>query len=795
MSEVWGKNDPADKKNQDLVSDPQYHNILKVNDVNNNDDAKKAAEFINSSTNANARALKVEGKSEFDGNIFTTESSYATLKINDVNEDNDAKVAIHTINSSQNSGSRALKVEGQVEITTPSEGHVIGIQVTNESAADLAAAIQVNEGETKLNGPLRIYNSFIMLHPGSSLHVREFNTDDAAIVTQNFNTGSQARALKAEGSVEVIAVSEENPATTGLIVRNDSTNPSALALEVTGKSELTGNVDVDGDVDIDAGHTLKVNDLNSAGNAVESTNSGAGNALKINGKSELTGNVDVDGNIDIDAGHTLKVNDLNSAGNAVESTNSGAGNALKINGKSDLNGDVEVSGGTLEVSGHNVLTVDDVNEGDDAKIALQTTNSSSNLNSRALKVDGNAQFNDLLVHPTDEGAYGRMYVDTTGCADLRIGNQPTSGKIYIGDTGRELDLEATPLRLLGSVRIPALDSDSDDLEIGTSDSLTSDTILSCSGHATKVQGSLEVDEAVSLNDELTVADALTAEGLLTAEGHLKVGPSDSAGEIDSGGSAGSKQDLKIGTGAGTDDVIIAKQDQTTIIDCNLRVGRSQVGMVHASRIDAYGNAGNPDVLHIGTQSHTTGVAISRTGTLTHVYGSMEINEGLKIGTSESDGLIDCNAAPEGDSDLKLGTLDNTRNVIIGRADHDVNVADDLNVGGDCAVVGGLHVGPEADAGMIDAGGDIAIPQDLKVGTGVGTQDVKIGRAGQTLDIFAQARANGNSVILNNAASITAGTGCGLLYNADGQGALEPSIDFYINGACVYYIDSAGGHNV
>ncbi len=70
----------------------------------------------NDSTNANARALKVEGKSEFDGNIFTTESSHSTLKINDVNEDNDAKVAIHTINSSQNSGSRALKVDTVISL-------------------------------------------------------------------------------------------------------------------------------------------------------------------------------------------------------------------------------------------------------------------------------------------------------------------------------------------------------------------------------------------------------------------------------------------------------------------------------------------------------------------------------------------------------------------------------------------------------------------------------------------------------------------------------------------------------
>ena len=63
MAESWG-NDAATRYNEDLVSDPKNKNILKVNDVNDNDDAKIAIHAINSSTNANARALKVEGSTE-----------------------------------------------------------------------------------------------------------------------------------------------------------------------------------------------------------------------------------------------------------------------------------------------------------------------------------------------------------------------------------------------------------------------------------------------------------------------------------------------------------------------------------------------------------------------------------------------------------------------------------------------------------------------------------------------------------------------------------------------------------
>jgi hypothetical protein len=72
---VWGNPD-NDQKNQDLVSDPANKNILKVNDVNNGNDAKIAAHFINYSNNAAARAMKVEGLTEMHNHVYLTGSLF-----------------------------------------------------------------------------------------------------------------------------------------------------------------------------------------------------------------------------------------------------------------------------------------------------------------------------------------------------------------------------------------------------------------------------------------------------------------------------------------------------------------------------------------------------------------------------------------------------------------------------------------------------------------------------------------------------------------------------------------------
>ncbi|MDP8240539.1 MAG: hypothetical protein P9X24_15715 [Candidatus Hatepunaea meridiana] len=157
MAESWG-NDNAGKFDEDLVSDPNNANILKVNDVDNNDADRPAIFAKNSDVRANARALKIEGMAEItanipewpnggtvglkvihsnpargdalevegasvfngsihiDGDVLTKSNSGSTVAISDVNEGNDDKIALHTINSSNNPDALSLKAEGTVDL-------------------------------------------------------------------------------------------------------------------------------------------------------------------------------------------------------------------------------------------------------------------------------------------------------------------------------------------------------------------------------------------------------------------------------------------------------------------------------------------------------------------------------------------------------------------------------------------------------------------------------------------------------------------------------------------------------
>ncbi len=356
----------------------------------------------------------------------------------------------------------------------------------------------------------------------------------------------------------------------------------------------------------------------------------------------------------------------------------------------------------------NTIKVNDVDDGEgsgDNKIALHTKNSSTAANARAFRAEGKSDvLGDFLAGPG-----GGSLLLTANKTELGKNDVKTSIK------GDNIHLERNTL-ILGLFDSDAEAEDPLDLEIGTQES-TKDVKLSRTGKTTTVQGKLEVDEGI---EDVTIKS-------------VKVGQSGSAGEIDSNGTAESKQDLKIGSGAGTDSVIIGKQDHTAIVDCNLRVGRNDIGGVHTSRIDAYGNNGAADHLNIGTQNHTNDVRISRSGQKALVQGDLQVDEELRVG-------------------------------------------------------------PTGSAGKIDAGGT-GQAQDLKIGTNNTTDDVILGRAGQTIDMFGQARVNSNAVIMNDADAITDNDGCGMLFNAVGHpGPAMPCIDFYINGAVVGYVDANGWNN-
>jgi hypothetical protein len=57
----WGNNtgDPGYRGDEDWESNPAYKNILKINDVNDGNDDKIALHTKNSSTDGEARALKI----------------------------------------------------------------------------------------------------------------------------------------------------------------------------------------------------------------------------------------------------------------------------------------------------------------------------------------------------------------------------------------------------------------------------------------------------------------------------------------------------------------------------------------------------------------------------------------------------------------------------------------------------------------------------------------------------------------------------------------------------------------
>ncbi len=96
MTDVWGNPD-GDQKNQDLVSDTENTNILRVSNVDNND-ADRAAIFAkNSNTGANARALKVEGKAD----------------IIAVDTDNPVSTGLKIVNASSNANALGFALEGR----------------------------------------------------------------------------------------------------------------------------------------------------------------------------------------------------------------------------------------------------------------------------------------------------------------------------------------------------------------------------------------------------------------------------------------------------------------------------------------------------------------------------------------------------------------------------------------------------------------------------------------------------------------------------------------------------------
>jgi|GEM_PF-5413673 hypothetical protein len=135
----WGNPD-NDQLDQDLVSSTSNKNILKVNDVNDGNDAKTAAHFINGSTNPSARAIVNEGVADFandnEAAIVASGSSDSVIEggntANDItkkvmillgntlltadNAANKADVALNVVNASTHADAKGLVVDGDVDL-------------------------------------------------------------------------------------------------------------------------------------------------------------------------------------------------------------------------------------------------------------------------------------------------------------------------------------------------------------------------------------------------------------------------------------------------------------------------------------------------------------------------------------------------------------------------------------------------------------------------------------------------------------------------------------------------------
>ena len=712
---------------------------------------------LNTRNTGAGKALYVDGNSQMEGNLnvdgnIVVEASHG-IKVNDLNTVGNA---IETVNS--NDGGKALMVTGKSSLDGDVDvvaGNKLKINDLNSGAGNALETINTGGGKAlKVEGISR-FDGDIEVADGHTLKVYNLNAEGNAL--ESINTGA-GKALKVEGDSQFDGNVELDA---GHTMKVNDLNTAGNALETintgAGKAlKVQGNSQFDGNVELDAGHTLKVNDLNTAGNALEAINSGAGNALKVNGKSSL------EGNLDIVSGHTLKVNDLNTIGDALEVINSNIdGNALRVSGKSRLNGDVDMIGdvdvdGNVEIDAGHTLKVNDLNA---ASTALETINSSADPAARALKVNGKTELdeNGLIIQKVTN----INRIDSALGNHIGIGTQSPSTNVQIGREGEQTWIWSDETHVNGILRVKeSLESkgtveDPEDLIIGTEEE-TADVLISKSGQTTKIKSS-----------------------------QLHVGPSGAAGEIDSGGvDEESKQDLKIGTGDGTDDVVISKQDQVCVIDCNLRVGRKEIDDIHTSRIDAYGHNGLPDLLCIGTLEHTNEVHLGRSDSNTVVKGDLEVKKDLHVGPSDDHGMID---AANNARDLKIGTdVDHTNNVEIGRTGKEVDVKGRIDAEEH------VRVGTGAIDGKVDAS---ATNRDLKIGTNT-TNDVILSRGGKTTDIMGNTRHNSMEVIMNDAANLTAANGCGFKYNAAGHdGPNDPCIDFYINGAVVGYIDADGWHNL
>ncbi|MFH0765880.1 MAG: hypothetical protein V2A61_05610 [Calditrichota bacterium] len=366
---------------------------------------------------------------------------------------------------------------------------------------------------------------------------------------------------------------------------------------------------------------LRVNDVNNnlearpAIYAMNSNMNGNARALKVQGMAEIRGNIPGAPN-----GTTISLK-------VVHSQNPFLGTALVVEGVSKLDGLVTVED---DATFNGKIIVEDL---DANAVALQTTNTSTDGDARALKVTGKTELDGLVIRHTQNCCK----LNEINGYGIYIGDESPSGGVNIGRSGQDVYLNAdTRVNGLVVIQNGSLESGNPEdlnLYLGTNPGFTENVEIGQNGSDVVVHGNLivdaaqgnpgrmdaQVDGANPRNLEIGSQNA-SADIVLGRDGHevrtvddmkvggdLNVGPTNDGGRINSGGTALTPQSLKIGTLTGTADVVLGRAGRTVDHSCQARLNSNGIVLNNAAAVGDIPTAGCGFIFNNG--GHGGGPAI------------------------------------------------------------------------------------------------------------------------------------------------------------------------------------------
>jgi hypothetical protein len=232
---------------------------------------------------------------------------------------------------------------------------------------------------------------------------------------------------------------------------------------------------------------------------------------------------------------------------------------------------------SVAIEAEGQLKVTAVSLNNPASKGIDVVNTSTNASARALKVQGTSELDGKTLvdgHLVITGAENGLY--TEGGLPLLIGTTAATGQVIMGNAG-------DGVRVIGD-----LEAD-DNLDVGENLSVEGDVLIG-PGNATA-----EIDAAGTPNAQIleigtnnTTADVVIGRvgtdvqiaDDLEVNGDLRVGPVGGAGEINAGDAVG--QNLQIGGGNGTANVVLGRANQTVDLNCQARLNSNALVMNNAA---------------------------------------------------------------------------------------------------------------------------------------------------------------------------------------------------------------------